>query len=103
MQVVRIIPEPYGPEGLLAATGDEWRDKRHSLTPAFSAAKMKMVQSKTRYACHCCEEHIIVQMVPLVKKSADSLVDKFREKAESGESIEVMRCILTTNISKLND
>lgn len=43
VQVVKIIPEPYGPEGLLAASGDEWRDKRHSLTPAFSAAKMKMV------------------------------------------------------------
>ena len=32
-------------------------------------------------------------MVPLVKKSADTLVDKFREKAESGESMEIMRCI----------
>ena len=49
MQVVRFIPEPYGPEGLLTATGDEWRDKRHSLTPAFSTAKMKMVRFKARF------------------------------------------------------
>ena len=42
-QRMLIIPEPYGPRGLLEATGDKWRDKRHSLTPAFSAAKMKMV------------------------------------------------------------
>ena len=36
-------------------------------------------------------------MVPLVKKSADTLVDKFREKAESGESIEIMRCVSMLN------
>lgn len=40
-----IMPEPYGPRGLLEATGDKWGDKRHSLTPAFSAAKMKMVRN----------------------------------------------------------
>ena len=45
MQAFRIIPKPYGPEGLPAAKGDEWKDKRHKLTPAFSASKMKMVIS----------------------------------------------------------
>ena len=40
-------------------------------------------------------------MVPLVKKSADTLMDKFREKAESGESIEIMRCILMINLRNL--
>ena len=42
-QTFQLIPDPYGPKGLLAATGDDWRDMRHSLTPAFSASKMKMV------------------------------------------------------------
>ena len=37
--------------------------------------------------------NVYVQMVPLIKRSADTLVDKFRETAESGESVEVMRYI----------
>lgn len=33
-------------------------------------------------------------MVPLVKKSTTTLVEKFGEKAESGESIELMRLVV---------
>lgn len=35
----------------------------------------------------------IVQMVPLIKKSTDTLVEKIGEKADKGESIEIMALV----------
>ena len=40
-----LIKEPYGlNKGLLLATGDHWRMARRSLSPTFSASKMRMVE-----------------------------------------------------------
>ena len=57
IQAVKFIPEPYGSQGLFAETGETWREHRHILTPAFSAAKMKLaryldVAYSINYACY---------------------------------------------------
>ena len=61
LQVI-IGPEPYGPRGLLEATGVKWRDQRHSLTPAFSAAKMKMVPQIIIYAVNSSAVYPIIHL-----------------------------------------
>ncbi|XP_064405389.1 cytochrome P450 3A24-like [Halichondria panicea] len=60
------------PRGLLSARGEEWKTARHTLSPSFSAAKMKA-------------------MVPQIEKSVETLADIFREQADSAESVNVCR------------
>ena len=42
--MVKFFPDPYDPrDQLFLSTGEAWRRRRQTLTPAFSASKMKMV------------------------------------------------------------
>ena len=53
-------------KGVLNARDETWKRIRNTLTPTFSAGKMKL-------------------MVPLIEKSCDTLMDKLGEIADSGE------------------
>ncbi|XP_064394654.1 cytochrome P450 3A24-like [Halichondria panicea] len=60
------------PRGLLLTRGEAWKTSRRTLTPTFSAAKMKM-------------------MVPLIENSAQGLLKRMGEIAESGQSADVFK------------
>jgi cytochrome P450 len=71
-----LIPKAIGfSTGLVVATGETWRNGRHTLTPSFSAMKMKL-------------------MVPLLKRSSGVLMGRMKEFAESEKSVEVFRSAL---------
>ena len=61
----RKSPPPMD-KSLLNAKSDTWKRIRNTLTPTFSAGKMKL-------------------MVPLIEKSCDTLVEKLENIADSGE------------------
>lgn len=82
------------PRGLIFQEGETWKTSRHVLSPTFSASKMKMVSRSTYFTAnmHVSTPYILmIQMVPLVQSSADSLVKVFGEKAESRKSFEFFR------------
>ena len=54
--------------GVASARDENWKRIRHTLTPTFSAAKMKL-------------------MVPLMEKASDTLVSKLEGVADSGKSL----------------
>ena len=65
------FPGPLGPpleKNLLDTRDETWKRIRTTLTPTFSAGKMKL-------------------MVPLMEKSCDTLLEKLEEIADSGEYI----------------
>lgn len=61
----RQSPPPMD-KSVLNAKNNTWKRIRHTLTPTFSAGKMKL-------------------MVPLIAKSCDTLVEKLEKIADSGE------------------
>ncbi len=61
----RKMPHPMN-KNLLDAKDETWKRIRNTLTPTFSAGKMKL-------------------MVPLIEKSCDTLVEKLEKIADSGE------------------
>ena len=91
------------PRGLLQAHGETWRRTRQILSPTFSAVKMKMVihiliwEFFTEASSHFFFffffffSWLSLQMVPLMKSSCDTLVEKLGEFAESGKSLDVFR------------
>ena len=60
-------PSPLFRKNLLNARDDTWKRIRNTLTPTFSAGKMKL-------------------MVPLIEKSCDTLLEKLEEIADSGKA-----------------
>jgi len=54
------------------AEGDDWRRIRNTLSPTFSAHKMK-------------------QMVPLMNSACDTLMKKLEEMSKTGESFDPIR------------
>ncbi|XP_064405639.1 cytochrome P450 3A24-like isoform X2 [Halichondria panicea] len=67
-----IIRAASAPQDLLDARGEEWKTARHTLSPSFSAAKMKA-------------------MVPLLQKSVESLGKIIDESADANQSVEVYK------------
>ena len=59
-------PAPLLRTNLLEARDETWKRIRNTLTPTFSAGKMKL-------------------MVPLIEKSCDTLLEKLEKIADSGE------------------
>ena len=59
-------PGPLFRKNLLNARDETWKRIRNTLTPTFSAGKMKL-------------------MVPLIEKSCDTLLEKLEKIADSGE------------------
>ena len=60
-------PGPLFRKNLLNARDDTWKRIRNTLTPTFSAGKMKL-------------------MVPLIEKSCDTLLEKLEKIADSGKA-----------------
>ena len=60
-------PGPLFNKNLLNARDDTWKRIRNTLTPTFSAGKMKL-------------------MVPLIEKSCDTLLEKLEKIADSGRA-----------------
>ena len=75
--------------------GDEWRSARHGMTPALSSHKMKQVcavQHSTELNICLCSCVIAVycnllQMEPMIRDSAHSLLEKFEEVAGTGKTL----------------
>ena len=61
-------PGPPLSKNLLNAKDDTWKRIRNTLTPTFSAGKMKL-------------------MVPLIEKSCDTLLEKLEKIADSGKAL----------------
>ena len=59
-------PKPPLSENLLDVKDEKWKRIRNTLTPTFSAGKMKL-------------------MVPLIEKSCETLMEKLEKIADSGE------------------
>ena len=49
--------EANAPQGLVFAQGEEWRTARHTLSPTFSAAKMKAVSRLVSIRCENVSTH----------------------------------------------
>ena len=82
------------PRGIAFEEGKTWKMSRHVLSPTFSASKMKMVRLHNVIASSFFTTSPIgkiIQLVPLVQKSVDSLVKVFGDKAESKESFEFFK------------
>ncbi|KAL4233226.1 hypothetical protein ACF0H5_007910 [Mactra antiquata] len=73
--------KPWLGEGLLTANGSKWARNRRLLTPAFHF-------------------EILKPYINVFNRSGDTLVDKLREKAESGERFETFQnvCLCTLEI-----
>ena len=65
------FPEPLD-KMLAVVEGDEWKRIRNTLTPTFSAHKMK-------------------QMVPLMNSACDILMKKFEDFSSTGETFDILR------------
>ncbi len=81
-------------------TGKAWTRSRQTLTPTFSTLKMKMVgrdggreggRESGREGASAIHQFFPVQMLPLIKKSCDTLVEKLGECIDSDKSVEVFR------------
>jgi len=70
-QMMMAIPEPMD-TALDAAKGETWRRIRTVLSPSFSAHKLKA-------------------MTPLMNTACDTLLEKIKQVAESGESFDIVR------------
>lgn len=66
-QIDTKLPPPND-SGVGTAVDDQWKRIRSTLSPTFSASKMK-------------------QMVPLIDESCKTLIGKFREAADTGTNI----------------
>ena len=71
MQVLFKFADPLD-KMLTVAEGDHWKRIRNTLTPTFSAHKMK-------------------QMVPLMNSACDMLMKKFEDISSTGESLDILR------------
>ncbi len=49
-QLLALTKKGSAPRGLLSARGEEWKTARHTLSPSFSAAKMKAVSLPILYS-----------------------------------------------------
>ena len=65
------LGEPFS-KMLTIAQGEDWKRIRNTLTPTFSAHKMK-------------------QMVPLMNLACDTLMKKMEEKSSTGESFDIIK------------
>ena len=65
-------------KSVFASRDEQWKRIRNTLTPTFTAGKMK-------------------QMVPLIEKSCDSLLDKLRKVADCGKLI--YTCLPVSHLS----
>jgi cytochrome P450 len=66
---IRVDGKPY--DGVFGTSGDEWRKRRHFISPAFSAHKMKLME-------------------PLIKESTVRLAKKISGLSNEGQSVEVL-------------
>ena len=71
LQLMVKFPERYD-KMLSLAEGEDWRRIRNTLSPTFSAHKMK-------------------QMVPLMNSACDTLMTKMEEFSRTEESFDVMK------------
>lgn len=71
LQLMVKFPEPYD-KMLSLAEGEDWRRIRNTLSPTFTAHKMK-------------------QMVPLMNSACDTLMIKMEEFSRTEESFDVMK------------
>lgn len=67
-----VKPNPPLNSGLFIARDETWRRIRHTLTPTFTASKLK---------------HI----VPIIENASEKLKTKMQKYAETGESVDVVR------------
>ena len=77
---------------LFSSKGEEWKQRRHILTPAFSAHKMKLVMKMNIFAVIKLSVYVLnfqLQMEPLIKQSTDCLAKKIQAFAENKETVEV--------------
>ena len=72
--IVNQRPGPFS-KNVLNARDETWKRIRNTLTPTFSAGKMKL-------------------MVPLIEKSCDKLLEKLEQIADSGECRNVLITML---------
>ena len=91
-----------GVRSIILARDNYWRRARLTLTPTFSAHKMKLVRAadaghdvKTTSTCLSClldasEWPSPPQMEPLIAESVSRLLAKFEKAAESGKSVDVL-------------
>ena len=58
-------------DGVFASNGDEWKKRRHVLTPAFSANKMKLV------SMHGCSNSVLVALTLYIRSAVPACVCVF--------------------------
>lgn len=79
------------PPDLLTMKTERWKQTRPIITPAFSTRKLKLVI----YNMIFFKYFSFIQMVPLVERSCDSLLDKLKEVCESDCSVDIWRLVTT--------
>jgi len=67
-----VRPQPPLDSGLFVSRDEKWRRIRHTLTPTFTAAKLK-------------------QIVPIIEGACDKLITKMQKFSETGESVDVVQ------------
>ncbi|XP_073242641.1 cytochrome P450 3A2-like [Porites lutea] len=67
-----VRPSPPLDSALFIARDDKWRRVRNTLTPTFTASKLK-------------------QIVPIIEEASNTLVTKMQKFSETGESVEVVQ------------
>ena len=90
-EVPDIMLRKYNPGGLIMGKGDSWKSVRHTLSPTFSALKMKAV----RFLLIVGKDlfHILfLQMAPIIVSSVEGLVEVFQGHADTNESFDFFRC-----------
>ena len=92
----------YNPPGLVIDKGETWKSVRHTLSPTFSAFKMKAVRF-LRVLLHLLQEIVVLgffQMTPIIVRSVEGLVKVFQGHADTNKSFEFFRYTIIIIIVK---
>lgn len=87
-----MVEKKYRPVGLILERGETWKTARRTLSPTFSTFKIKAVSNLINVCLsNTCDHITLTQMTPIVKTSADTLVEVIHKHANADQSFDIVK------------